>query len=43
MNTYRIVFAGPIGAGKTTAIAALSDVPPVTTEVAPYEYSITQQ
>ncbi len=34
MNTYRIVFAGPIGAGKTTAIAALSDVPPVTTEVA---------
>ncbi|MCX8115897.1 MAG: ATP/GTP-binding protein [Burkholderiaceae bacterium] len=34
MNTYRIVFAGPIGAGKTTAIGALSDVPPVTTEVA---------
>ncbi len=34
MNTYRIVFAGPIGAGKTTAISALSDVPPVTTEVA---------
>jgi signal recognition particle receptor subunit beta len=34
MSTYRIVFAGPIGAGKTTAIHALSDVPPVTTEVA---------
>jgi len=25
MTTYRIVFAGPLGAGKTTAIAALSD------------------
>jgi hypothetical protein len=34
MSAYRIVFAGPIGAGKTTAITALSDVPPVTTEVA---------
>jgi signal recognition particle receptor subunit beta len=33
MAAYRIVFAGPIGAGKTTAIAALSDVPPVCTEV----------
>ena len=34
MAAYRIVFAGPLGAGKTTAVAALSDVPPVTTEVA---------
>lgn len=33
MAAYRIVFAGPIGAGKTTAIAALSDAPPVATEV----------
>jgi signal recognition particle receptor subunit beta len=33
MAAYRIVFAGPVGAGKTTAIAALSDAPPVTTEV----------
>jgi signal recognition particle receptor subunit beta len=33
MATYRILFAGPLGAGKTTAIAALSDVPPITTEV----------
>src|SRR5690625_2765565 len=29
---YKIIFTGPVGAGKTTAIAALSDVPPVTTE-----------
>jgi signal recognition particle receptor subunit beta len=33
MATYRIVFGGPIGAGKTTAITALSDAPPVSTEV----------
>lgn len=33
MTAFRIVFAGPLGAGKTTAIAALSDTPPVSTEV----------
>lgn len=37
MGPYRIVFAGPIGAGKTTAICALSDIPPITTEVASAE------
>jgi uncharacterized protein len=30
----KIVFAGPMGAGKTTAIGAVSDRPPVSTEVA---------
>jgi len=29
----KIVFTGPMGAGKTTAIRAISDVPPVSTEV----------
>lgn len=29
----KIVFSGPMGAGKTTAIAAISDIPPVVTEV----------
>ena len=29
----KIVFTGPMGAGKTTAIAALSDSAPVATEV----------
>jgi signal recognition particle receptor subunit beta len=33
-TNYKIVFAGPVGAGKTTAIASLSDVPPVTTDEA---------
>lgn len=35
MNTtpeLKIVFAGPMGAGKTTAITAVSDRPPVSTE-----------
>jgi signal recognition particle receptor subunit beta len=30
----KIVFTGPMGAGKTTAIRAISDVPPVSTDVA---------
>lgn len=29
----KIVFTGPMGAGKTTAISAASDAPPVSTEV----------
>jgi signal recognition particle receptor subunit beta len=30
---FRLVFAGPVGAGKTTAVRALSDLPPVDTDV----------
>ena len=30
----KIVFTGPMGAGKTTAIRSISDAPPVSTEVA---------
>lgn len=33
MKQIKIVFTGAPGAGKTTAIAALSDAPPVLTEV----------
>lgn len=32
MSVYKIVFAGPVGAGKTTSIASISDVEPFTTE-----------
>ncbi|WP_440225147.1 GTP-binding protein [Dokdonella sp. MW10] len=31
---FKIVFTGPMGAGKTTAIAAISEIDPVRTEVA---------
>lgn len=29
----KIIFTGPMGAGKTTAIASISDIPPISTEV----------
>lgn len=29
----KIIFTGPVGAGKTTAIGAISEVPPVSTDV----------
>jgi signal recognition particle receptor subunit beta len=32
MSVYKIIFAGPVGAGKTTSIAAISDIEPFTTE-----------
>lgn len=31
MNEFKIIFAGPVGSGKTTAITTLSDEPPVCT------------
>lgn len=31
-NNYKIVFTGPVGAGKTTAIRSISDVEPITTD-----------
>ncbi|MBB4867726.1 signal recognition particle receptor subunit beta [Pseudomonas nitritireducens] len=33
MREYKILFTGTMGAGKTTAIAAISDVAPVSTDV----------
>lgn len=33
MKEYKILFTGTMGAGKTTAISMISDVPPVTTDV----------
>jgi signal recognition particle receptor subunit beta len=34
MSQYKIIFTGPVGAGKTTAINSISDVPPVKTDAA---------
>ncbi|MBH1963426.1 MAG: GTP-binding protein [Comamonadaceae bacterium] len=33
MNEYKILFTGMMGAGKTTAIGAVSETPPVVTDV----------
>jgi signal recognition particle receptor subunit beta len=32
MGQYKLLFTGPVGAGKTTAIATLSDEPPIKTD-----------
>ncbi|MCG8122869.1 MAG: ATP/GTP-binding protein, partial [Candidatus Thiodiazotropha taylori] len=32
MSEHKIIFTGPVGAGKTTAISVLSDIVPVTTD-----------
>jgi len=32
IDQYKIIFTGPVGAGKTTAIAAISDIAPFSTE-----------
>lgn len=32
MSQYKIIFTGPVGAGKTTAIKSISDMPPIQTE-----------
>ena len=33
LTSEKIIFTGPVGAGKTTAIGAVSDTPPVKTDV----------
>ncbi|MFZ2219129.1 MAG: ATP/GTP-binding protein [Rhodoferax sp.] len=33
MNEYKILITGSMGAGKTTAIAAISEIPPIMTDV----------
>ncbi|NOY62267.1 MAG: GTP-binding protein [Gammaproteobacteria bacterium] len=43
MSNYKIIFTGPVGAGKTTAITALSDVPPVTTDEAASDMTKTMK
>ena len=32
MSQLKIIFSGPVGAGKTTAIGSISDIPPIKTE-----------
>lgn len=37
MNQLKIIFTGPVGAGKTTAISTISDIEPVKTEASATE------
>lgn len=40
MNEHKIIFAGTMGAGKTTAIAAVSEVAPIVTDVTNNDRSV---
>jgi uncharacterized protein len=39
MNNHKIIFTGPVGVGKSTAIASISDTPPVKTEELATDFS----
>lgn len=45
MRNYdnKIIFTGPVGAGKTTAIASISDIPPVTTDAAASDMTLNRK
>lgn len=43
MKDYKIVFTGTPGAGKTTAIASLSDTPPVVTDVRSTDANLSKE
>lgn len=39
MSEIKLLFAGPMGAGKTTAIRSISEIEPISTEVANTDFS----
>jgi len=43
MKEHKIVFTGTMGAGKTTAIAAISEAPPVVTDVANTDATLAKE
>ncbi|RSZ38419.1 MULTISPECIES: GTP-binding protein [unclassified Variovorax] len=42
MREYKLVFTGPMGVGKTTAIAAISETAPISTDVANADTSVAK-
>lgn len=42
MNEYKILFTGTMGAGKTTAIASVSETAPIVTDVANTDLSVAK-
>ena len=43
MNEYKILFTGTMGAGKTTAIGAVSETPPIVTDVHNSDSSVQKE
>jgi len=43
MSQYKIIFTGPVGAGKTTAIESISDVPPIKTDASASDMTKTRK
>lgn len=43
MRENKIIFTGPVGVGKTTAIAALSDDPPIQTDAYASDMTLTRK
>lgn len=43
MSQYKIIFTGPVGAGKTTAIHSISDVPPIKTDASASDMTKTRK
>lgn len=43
MSHYKIIFTGPVGSGKTTAITAISDTPPVATDARASDMTVSRK
>ena len=43
MSNYKIIFTGPVGAGKTTAITSLSDIPVIGTDESASDMTINRK
>ena len=43
MAQYKIIFTGPVGAGKTTGIHSISDIPPVKTDASASDMTKTRK
>ncbi len=43
MSNYKIIFTGPVGAGKTTAISSLSDIPVIATDESASDMTVNRK